>query len=1825
MAGVDDKVVAMSFESSKFESGVNSTVSALDKLKAALHFPDAGKGLQEIDAAANQVNLSHISSSIDSIKGKFSALSIIGISALATIANKAVTAGLSVAKSFTIQPILDGFHNYETQINAVQTIMANTGLSGSQGLGQVSGVLQNLNKYANQTVYNFSQMAQNIGTFTAAGVGLKTAAESIKGIANLAALSGSSSEQASSAMYQLSQAIAAGTVHLQDWNSVVNAGIGGQVFQKALFNTGKAMGTIVGVPVGETFEQWKKAGNSFRQSLSTTAKATTDTTSALKTAQQDAAKSIAQAEQSAADSIASGAKNVQDAQQGVTDATRQGAIDVANAMQQQTDTVKKSAQDVANALDAVRLARKQLAEAMKPPSKDELQAASDTLKTSQLDQADLADAVTLAQQEQTRATQDLADAQKKLADLQASGTATPDQIIAAQRAVEDAQQRVRDDTDAQTRALLQQRAAQRGVDQAEKDLQTTREKGTKKDKNVQSAQDALTASIQQYKDAQVKAQKDISDAEKNVANVRIQSAESQKKAGQNLADAEKTQAKTIRDAQQSIVDAHEAAAKAINAAGASLNKNAPKSWLTSGVLTATLQQFTGDMTKAQLLAKGFTSAQADQILKIGKVAQGAATHIKTMTQLSQALKEEVATAWAAVFKTIFGNITDATSLFSKVHIVAENALTKPIYALNKLLEGWAELGGRTKAIEGVKQAMKDLADVMAPIKDAFREIFPKSTAQNLYDATAAFDRLAKKLEPSQTTVDNLKRTFAGLFAVLDIGKQVLGGIFTALGIVFGTVAKGGGGFLNLTGNIGDFLVKLDDTLKKSAGFHKFFVTLGNDLAAPVKLLAALKTAIVNFVSGLPSAGLNKFLGSFSSAPHILQAAFNAISGLFQNFGPTVSNALGSTDFSGIFRVIQVGLLGGIFVLLRRFIKGFSLDLSGGLFTKAGESFESLTGALHHMQTSIKAAILLEIAAAIGIIAGSIYLLAKIPEKQLNNSMSAITIALGELLGAMKILDKIGASTGFIKIPLIAGGMIALSVAVYILASAVKSISGLNMDELTKGLEGVSVLLLQISLAAGPLSRNSAGLISAGVAMIAIGGAMKILASAVKDFGQLNWTEIVKGLASVAAILVSIGASARLFPGGMIRLGLGLVGIAEGLKIISQAITQLSGLSMSDIAKSLFAIASALAVIALAMQSMPKGMILQAAGLALIAVAIGRIAKALGSLGALSMDAIVKGLVALGGALAIMAVALDAMEASLPGSLALLAAATALRVLAPVIITLGNQSWGDLIKGLIALAAAMGVLGAAGILLAPAAPALLALGVAMLAIGGGIALVGAGIALIGVGFSAIAVSGPTAIAILLKALEGAINEIPKFIEELVQGLAQTIGMVADLAPKFVVAVGKVLDALLNIIVLESPKIAAAFGALLDAALKIIEDNIPKIIEVGVHVLLALLKGINSHIGDVIDMVGNIIVTIISTLADNLKKITHAGLKVLLSFIGGIADNIGLVTSTVGDIIVNFLGGIASSLGKIVKAGAHIIVTLLGAIGSGAKQIIAAGSSMILNIIIGIGNTERKLVSAAFTAMGKFIEAVATSALSFVDKGAQTIINFMNGVAVAIRKYEPQMIKAGWNIAWSIVQGMIDGINEVGPQIVHKIEGLIGSLPNAALKLLHIHSPSQVFHEIGANIVRGLTNGITDNFGMPLKAVKVVTSGITNSVTETAKKIPGIFVQHIEAAPAPVITPVVDLSNVEDAAPQINDILSSTPVTVASPTISNTPIGSAFAALNNPTTPVPLGGINLTQNNYSPEALSDLDIYRQTKNQISTLKSFLIGPQPTYAYGAGQSAN
>lgn len=257
MATIDERVVSLKMNNKQFLSAIKESASSMDRLKESLKMEGAANGLKRVGEIAKNTTLGDLARSAVDAASNMSVMQGIGITALGGIGAAAISAGKSMLQSF-IQPAIDGFHEYETQINAVQTILANTSQNGTT-LDQVNAALDELNSYADKTIYNFTEMTSAIGTFTVAGVGLEDATASVKGFSNMAALSGANATQAAQATYQLAQAMSSGVVKLQDWMSLEHAGIAGKQFQDALIETSRIMNTGVDAAI-------EKQGN-FRLSL----------------------------------------------------------------------------------------------------------------------------------------------------------------------------------------------------------------------------------------------------------------------------------------------------------------------------------------------------------------------------------------------------------------------------------------------------------------------------------------------------------------------------------------------------------------------------------------------------------------------------------------------------------------------------------------------------------------------------------------------------------------------------------------------------------------------------------------------------------------------------------------------------------------------------------------------------------------------------------------------------------------------------------------------------------------------------------------------------------------------------------------------------------------------------------------------------------------------------------------------------------------------------------------------------------------------------------------------------------------------------------------------------------------------------------------------------------------------------------------------------------------------------------------------------------------------------------------------------------------------
>lgn len=1409
MPNIDDKVVAMSFENRKFESGVKTTLDSLDKLKNSLQFPNAGKGLDNINAAAKRVNLDHISRSVDEIQSKLGYLSVAALAIFANIAAKAVQAGAQMVKAFTIGPIIAGFQEYAVNLNSIQTILSNTRASGAD-LQDVNDALLELNKYSDKTIYNFAEMARNIGTFTAAGVALKPATAAIKGIANLAAMSGSNSQQAATAMYQLSQAISAGRVSLMDWNSVVNAGMGGTVFQRALAQTAVAMGELPksALKLVGPMKNVSIHGQSFRQSM------------------------------------------------------------------------------------------------MAAPGKE--------------------------------------------------------------------------------------------------------------------------------------------------------------------------------------------------------------SWLTSDVLTKTLSQFTGDMTDAELAAEGFNEAQIKAIQAQAKVAMEAATQVKTFQQVIEVAKETAGSGWAQTWQLIFGDFGEAKKTFTALSNAINGFINASANARNKVLKDWKALGGRTVLIEALKTSWRDLASVIKPIKDAFRDIFPRRTGKELYNMTVSFRNFAKELKPSQQTIENIRRTFRGLFAILDIGKQIIGGIFGVFAQLFNAAGVGDGVFLGLTANIGDFFVALDKALKSGTGLRDFFDGLGTLLAIPVRLFGQLAEAISNLFSGFSPGGFSVQIDGANKVAGVFKSTVESVAKGLEGLGPAINNAVSHMNFEAILTVINTGLFAALVLTIRKFIGGSTLQkaLGGfgnaiarglgknvGGFAKLGGVFGSMTGSLKAMQSNLKAKTLKEIAIAIALLSASVLALSFVNPKRLNASLGAMAIMFGELIGALMILDKVLKTTGALKLTLISAALIGLATAIDLLVIAVFTLSKLSWSELTKGLGGIVVLLGALSGASIILSKNASGMIRAGVAIGVIAVALNIMALAVKQFGSMDLASLAKGLGGVAGSLVAIAGAMKIMPRQMILQSAALIAIATALNILVKAVAKFGAMNLVTIGKGLLGIGGGLVVIAGAMHLMPKHMVLTAAGLLLVATSLGKIVSAVQNVSTMSLLELGKGIAGLAAALGILAIGLRAMKGTFGGSAALVVAATGVSLLVPALVSLGRQSWASIIKSLTALGAGFTVLSLAARLLAPSVPALIAFGAALVLIGGGLALAGAGVALIGVGLSSIAVAGPVAIDILIQALIDLSKAIPKMAKNFVLGLLEIVKAFAKTAPKFVNAMVKIIDSLAEAIIKSAPKIAEALVVVVQSALESLAKHAPEIVQAGFDILMALLKGINDNIAQITTMAVTIIVNFVNSLARNLNRIVSAGFNFVIKLVQGIMNNIGKVITAGADIIIGFVQGITNNMTRIVTKGTEAIANFILGLGNATNDLLLAGGKAIAQFLQGVANSTKIILKGAADAARTFVNALVSTLLTLERVFFNGFIRFLNGTAVIIENNMPKVIAAMRRVGEAIIKGIIMGITHPsGKSLKDAILDTINPIPDWAMKAVKGGSPAKVMIPIGKSLVLGIAKGLDDN----ISTVRTSVLGIGNSV-------------------------------------------------------------------------------------------------------------------------------
>ena len=1214
---VDERVVEMRFNNALFESKVQQTMRSLAALNEKLMFKGAEKGFEKVSDSSEKVKFNALLNALDNLSQKFSAVEVIGVTALMRITNQAVDAGERLVKALSLDPIISGFQEYETQINAVQTILANTSSKGTT-LDQVNAALDELNHYADLTIYNFTEMTRNIGTFTAAGVDLNTSVSAIKGIANLAAVSGSTSQQASTAMYQLSQALASGTVKLQDWNSVVNAGMGGQVFQDALKETARVHGIAIDSMI-------KKEG-SFRETLSKgwlTSSILTETLQKFTgDLNEETLKSI-----------------------GYTDEQIKKIMEMG-----------KTANDAATKVKTFSQLKDTLTEA-----------------------------------------------------LQSGWTQTWQTIIG----------------------------------------------------DFEEAKELFTRFSDVFSD---------------------------------------------------LINKSSEARNTVLAGG--LNTG----WQQLSTALGDSADFYSQMLEKVMLANGSISQK--QIDDAGSFVKALQQGGVSAEQLQNGLKESYKQL------SVLGALSDDALKAKKLDPAQVRSLAKSFEEVNqKVADGSldldiyskkiGELSGREHLIESIWNVFEALEKVVEPVARAWQKIFSPITADQIYNIAKSIDEFTAKLSISDETADKIERTFSGIFAVLNVWKNMLLTVSKVLGEVFNAVSPLAGGFLSITASLGDCLVEMVNAVNNSKTFKTTLDGIHwiiGKVSEGMQTFAGVLTDVSNNVSVVfdPLKTLGEWFENFISfiTPKLKWLA-DKIWEIFEELGSGASGAFGNLNGNALWGFANAGMIAGLIAGIKGFLEAFKdigstvKDTIGGV----AELLNKLGEAVTAWKNNKNAETLKTISTAVAILAGSLVVLSMVKPERLAASTGAMIALFAELLVALAIYDEIAKKTK--KVGKGTSSMVVMAAGVLILTSALKKISEIETEKLLTSVIALGAVMAELVAAQVAISKWAKDGAKHAMSMLAMAAAVRVLAEAVEQLADLGWDGIEKGLIAVAGLLAEVAAFSGLSNFGGLTAGkaVGILILAAALSVLEKSVSAFSKMPVDELQNGIGVLGAILGEIAVfSMLSNPAEHVLSTAtALTILSGGLLILSNALANLGGMTLGQIGVALAAMAGGLIEMGVALTLVKGSLGSATSFLIMSVVLNALVSPLKSLGEISHEEIGHGLLAVGGALGIFAIAVGTMSLAGPIVIAVSAALSLLAGSFALL--------LGTMAAVSLMPLRVEALVVALGTLGSAIGVFIAGVIAGLGTAAGSIA-------IAIAEIIVAVCNAIAQAVPAIGNALAQLIVAICNVI---------------------------------------------------------------------------------------------------------------------------------------------------------------------------------------------------------------------------------------------------------------------------------------------------------------------------------------------------------------------------------------------------------------------
>ena len=1391
------------------------------------------------------------------------------------------------------------------------------------------------------------------------------------------------------------------------------------------------------------------------------------------------------------------------------------------------------------------------------------------------------------------------------------------------------------------------------------------------------------------------------------------------------------------------------------------NGSLEKGWLKADVMSNYLKIMAGDLSAAEMATLGLSEEQIKWYQRQQGIAEDAATKVRTFTQLLSTVKESIGSGWSESFRNVIGGFEEGTALFTGINKAISGMVGNAAKARNDLLYGWKAFGGRSALIEGLIRSVGALRQVIDPVRLAFREIFPRQSVEGLLNLTKRFVDFTKTLTVSKGAVETIRNVFRGFFALVKMAGSILWEVGKLVLFVFkdafgGAVSNGIMPFIGAIGNVltavshflteGDRLKKFFAGLRNAIhhvlgpfkGLIQIFIAIGRAAGAlfggvmrividtfrdlfgatdkakgagkatlsffdmitrgtiyavdyinkftiklrgffdalhdflgmmrdPIKAFQQLKAAFMrgfeNPFESILAPGVigqmvklgallgkikDAFMGGFENP--FAKVSAGGFDGLFIRIGQAVGKAKeklkefgesGQAIFDGIKKSIVdadwLGMLkdvgrklkesfmsaidahspsrmfieaaksipqgiaegirsgwewikgvfsdladklsewfgkvkdtldeasddvdwdqvisGGAVVAFLSFVntlRKFRKDMSGLIDSMSG-TFDELGGALQGLQKKLKAEALKELAIAISILVASILILTFVDPEKLKVALAAIALGFTELAGTMKLMDRMSSDTkGMLGI---GAAFLGLGLAIVLLATAVKMLSNLGLGQLATGLGAIGLLMVGMVAAMRNMpDKSELGGIS--IAFVAVAGSMVLLAHAVKTMGEMSAMDLIQGVLAVGALSYVLVKAANemteALPGAT-----ALVAAAGSLLILAGAVKIIGELSFPDILQGVGAIALLATIMVLAANSMTK---------------------------------------------------------ALPGASAMVAMAAGVYILAQALVALSDLSLGQIAAGLGAIAALIGILAIAVVAITAtggiAIPAMEALGTTLLMVGAGFALIGAGAYLAARALQIFAENGSKGMDTFMEMMKRLIGMLPELVGALVESIIDMVIQIADRFPEVMSALGDAFTAFLDKAQELMPLVFATLQMFFDGLIQLVIDTGPRLIQAAFVLITSFLTELISHAFEFGYAAALMMAQFINGIAMNVLPLVNSAIMLITSFLNALTMRLPELIQAGANLIVAYINGIASMYMLIVNAAVDMVVMILNGVAARIGDIVTAGANVIISFIRGIGDNMGDIVTEGTKAILKFIEGLATNAATFATATGEMILDFLTAIDNAVQSYTEDIAAKGRSIAWHLISGVAKGLisNDNIGRIKSAVKTLTDLIPDFLKEKLGVHSPSKVMYDIAKWIPAGMALGIEDHAHMPLASVTDLGERITSKFQDALSGVPDVLNGMEEFNP--VIAPVLDLSQVTADARRINGLVDTINPSVS---LGAAKLISSTEDVRGNATDDSSGGtvVNKTfvQNNYSPEALSANDIYRNTKSQFAMEKEDL----------------